>query len=193
MMVGRLLSYWEGNFSGAMLNFGRVTKNSGFSQPFCINTWRWRPLDLWSSSCRATPCPWGQRRPAVVGVKSTSILDEGGGRMRGGKKMEVVWKIAVLNVLKVGMEILRPKRFFFKPQSDMLQRPVPGPTTSPLKKITNKTKPMEIQQKEDPILQVHQIISLPRFVWTFFFRDLPRGAWRLVKSPQGDPTHLVTQ
>ena len=26
MMVGRLLSYWEGNFSGAMLNFGRVKK-----------------------------------------------------------------------------------------------------------------------------------------------------------------------
>jgi len=26
MMVGRLLSYWEGNFSGAMLNFGRVYK-----------------------------------------------------------------------------------------------------------------------------------------------------------------------
>ena len=25
MVVGRLLSYWEGNFSGAMLNFGRVT------------------------------------------------------------------------------------------------------------------------------------------------------------------------
>ena len=24
MMVGRLLSYWEGHFSGAMLNFGRV-------------------------------------------------------------------------------------------------------------------------------------------------------------------------
>ncbi len=24
MMVGRLLSYWEGNFSGAMLIFGRV-------------------------------------------------------------------------------------------------------------------------------------------------------------------------
>ena len=24
MMVGRLLSYWEGNFSGATLNFGRV-------------------------------------------------------------------------------------------------------------------------------------------------------------------------
>ncbi len=23
-MIGRLLSYWEGNFSGAMLNFGRV-------------------------------------------------------------------------------------------------------------------------------------------------------------------------
>ena len=26
MMVGRLLSYWEGNFSGAMLNFGRVIR-----------------------------------------------------------------------------------------------------------------------------------------------------------------------
>ena len=25
MMVGRLLSYWEDNFSGAMLNFGRVS------------------------------------------------------------------------------------------------------------------------------------------------------------------------
>ena len=24
MVIGRLLSYWEGNFSGAMLNFGRV-------------------------------------------------------------------------------------------------------------------------------------------------------------------------
>ena len=24
MVVGRLLSYWEGNFSGAMLNFGVV-------------------------------------------------------------------------------------------------------------------------------------------------------------------------
>ena len=26
-MVGRLLSYWEGNFLGAMLNFGRVLRN----------------------------------------------------------------------------------------------------------------------------------------------------------------------
>ncbi len=25
MVVGRLLSYWEGNFSGALLNFGGVT------------------------------------------------------------------------------------------------------------------------------------------------------------------------
>ena len=30
MVVGRLLSYWEGNFSGAMLNFGRVV--GGFNQ-----------------------------------------------------------------------------------------------------------------------------------------------------------------
>ena len=27
MVVGRLLSYWEGNFSGAMLNFGGVNIN----------------------------------------------------------------------------------------------------------------------------------------------------------------------
>ena len=26
MAVGRLLSYWEGNFSGAMLNFGMVSR-----------------------------------------------------------------------------------------------------------------------------------------------------------------------
>ena len=31
MVVGRLLSYWEGNFSGAMLNFGRVTNNNSVS------------------------------------------------------------------------------------------------------------------------------------------------------------------
>ena len=29
MVVGRLLSYWEGNFSGAMLNFGRVNAWNG--------------------------------------------------------------------------------------------------------------------------------------------------------------------
>ena len=30
MEVGRLLSYWEGNFSGAMLNFGRVIVGLGW-------------------------------------------------------------------------------------------------------------------------------------------------------------------
>ena len=29
MMVGRLLSYWEGNFSGAMLNFWGVMGGFG--------------------------------------------------------------------------------------------------------------------------------------------------------------------
>jgi len=29
MVVGRLLSYWEGNFSGAMLNFGKEIFLSG--------------------------------------------------------------------------------------------------------------------------------------------------------------------
>ena len=32
MMVGRLLSYWEGNFSGAMLNFGRVSPLTPFQK-----------------------------------------------------------------------------------------------------------------------------------------------------------------
>ena len=31
-MVGRLLSYWEGNFSGAMLNFGMVTRKCSFAK-----------------------------------------------------------------------------------------------------------------------------------------------------------------
>ena len=30
MVVERLLSFWEGNFSGAMLNFGRVVKKTSW-------------------------------------------------------------------------------------------------------------------------------------------------------------------
>ena len=34
MMVGRrILSYWEGNFSGAMLNFGRVEAKACSQSP----------------------------------------------------------------------------------------------------------------------------------------------------------------
>ena len=41
MMVGSILSYWEGNFSGSMLNFGRVTWWSArinflFFFPLCV-------------------------------------------------------------------------------------------------------------------------------------------------------------
>jgi len=36
MMVGRLLSYWEGNFSGDMLNFRRVYKM--IQKPFPIGS-----------------------------------------------------------------------------------------------------------------------------------------------------------
>ena len=32
MVVGRLVSYWGGNFSGAMLNFGRVDMYDPFFQ-----------------------------------------------------------------------------------------------------------------------------------------------------------------
>ena len=36
MVVGRLVSFWEGLFSGAMLNFGRVWEGKGFGrrEPF---------------------------------------------------------------------------------------------------------------------------------------------------------------
>ena len=38
MVVGRLLAYWEGNFSGATLNFGRVLFFSCFFSPSKINS-----------------------------------------------------------------------------------------------------------------------------------------------------------
>ena len=34
MVVGTLLSYWEGNFSGAMLNFGRAKFDQQLCMPF---------------------------------------------------------------------------------------------------------------------------------------------------------------
>ena len=62
MVVGRLLCYWEGNFSGAMLNFGRVPVEDwglmiakidkiGFSKRWWIvrwPTWKWTFL-FWKS------------------------------------------------------------------------------------------------------------------------------------------------
>ena len=36
MVVGRLLSYWEGNFSGAMLNFGEGKYTYNIYQIWCI-------------------------------------------------------------------------------------------------------------------------------------------------------------
>ena len=36
MVVGRLLSYWEGNFSGAMLNFGMVPLPAGMIDPIWL-------------------------------------------------------------------------------------------------------------------------------------------------------------
>ena len=41
MVVGSLLSYWEGNFSGAMLNFAEVdppNSNSNRSSPIFVET-----------------------------------------------------------------------------------------------------------------------------------------------------------
>ena len=56
-VVGRLLSYWEGNFSGAMLNFGRVS---------------FLPIGWWNFSYRSHPenvwswkIHWLIRRPPI--------------------------------------------------------------------------------------------------------------------------------
>ncbi len=38
-MVGILLSYWEGNFSGAMLNFGRVLITGVWAHFVEVITW----------------------------------------------------------------------------------------------------------------------------------------------------------
>ncbi len=61
MVVGRLLSYWEGNFSGAMLNFGRVMPES---RAIFSST-------PWSPDCHVFPhpssrmiCPADERRRA---------------------------------------------------------------------------------------------------------------------------------
>ena len=54
-----------------------------------------------------------------------------------------------IDVLKVGMEILRAKRFFLSHKVTCCNGRSPAPPP-PLK----KKKPMEIQQNEDPILQV---------------------------------------
>ena len=41
MMVGRLFSFWDGKFSGAMLNFGRVLA-------YCLHSLRYQSLCDWS-------------------------------------------------------------------------------------------------------------------------------------------------
>ena len=90
MAVGRLLSYWEGNFSGAMLNFGRVTNKNfriGLSIAPCKERYRNEKVDgfstcenryLWSCEIKVTLNPkslwmsgfffmdlWGNPTPAV--------------------------------------------------------------------------------------------------------------------------------
>ena len=46
MVVGRLLSYWEGNFSGAMLNFGWVNKKKTNKSWATFKTLTWHePLN----------------------------------------------------------------------------------------------------------------------------------------------------
>ena len=60
MMVGRLISYWEGNFSGAMLNFGRVY--------YVMFYWFLPTSTLAPEILLADPCfnhPSGQRNAVV--------------------------------------------------------------------------------------------------------------------------------
>ena len=62
MMVGRLISYWEGNFSGAMLSFGRVY--------YVMLHW-FHPTSTWAPEILlADPCfnhRSGQRNAVVDG------------------------------------------------------------------------------------------------------------------------------
>ena len=44
-MDGRLLSFWDGTFSGAMLNFGGVPKNDGLENAPHFKIWLfWIPM-----------------------------------------------------------------------------------------------------------------------------------------------------
>ena len=50
MMIARLLSYWEGTFSGAMLNFGRVND----LLPSMTISWEYRPASAIQSGVRVS-------------------------------------------------------------------------------------------------------------------------------------------
>ena len=71
MVVGRLLSYWEGNFSGAMLNFGRVSNRVIFAIffPYLVSpllTWDWASWP--STSLGGLPSSyWKRDWPTWVG------------------------------------------------------------------------------------------------------------------------------
>ena len=71
MVVGRLLSYWEGNFSGAMLNFGRV--------PMTVTCITCRHAWLTSRSSRGIKemcAPWSLWR-AYVRLSRFCVLKNG--------------------------------------------------------------------------------------------------------------------
>ena len=70
MVVGRLLSYWEGHFSGAMLNFGRVyldsfMVNKSFTLPktnsshLKIDLWKFGD-SYWKSPFSGATLVWGR-------------------------------------------------------------------------------------------------------------------------------------
>ena len=53
MVVGRLLSYWESNFSGAMLNFGSVPELSVILElPGRFHFRSGLSFPLWDNGCR---------------------------------------------------------------------------------------------------------------------------------------------
>ena len=59
MMVGRLLSYWEGNFSGAMLNFGRV-----------FSWWIFYQFQIFTSNLSDTSIPAAAEQRELLAAKS---------------------------------------------------------------------------------------------------------------------------
>ena len=82
MMVGRLLSYWEGNFSGAMLNFGRVSHRSPIA------------LAIWGNPSRLlTASRWAQEDDLLLSP-GTVGRSFGGNRGKHRRPVEV-WDLAV--------------------------------------------------------------------------------------------------
>ena len=75
-MVGRLLSYWEGNFSGAMLNFGKVTLPNMVNMGLGLHVGGPTTLFLCQKSLGFAAC-------SMLGIKGPNIASQNGSFFHG--------------------------------------------------------------------------------------------------------------